>query len=119
MIVALSIFMAVFAIGYAGSMAISTQRPSTPATVRVLDAPALEKKLATLEQRLRDAQKSIDEVLAKLATSNSEVDRARLDVLFRLESGLAADIARARGALQSVASARVDGAWQSHGKPSR
>ena len=101
-----AIAMGVFAIGQAGSAAIGTRRPEpTPRVERVLDAKALLKKLETLDTRLHEAQTSIDEVLAKLATvDDSQVDitRTRLNVLFRLESGLVADIARTKQQLAAV-----------------
>lgn len=107
MLVAFSIATVLFAITYAGSMAVSTSRPkATPAVVRPLDAKALVKKLETLDARLREAQTSIDEVLVKLANTREESERdatrVRLDVLYRLERGLTADIARTRDELARV-----------------
>ena len=124
LVVAFSIFIVVFAIGYAASSAISARPARAPAPApRPLDAPALANKLVTLEERLRDAQQSIDDVLAQLADADEpslrDATRVRLDVLYRLERGLTADIARTRDALQSLTTARVDAAWQSHGNTNR
>jgi hypothetical protein len=116
LLVGFSIFTFIFAIGYAGSAAFAPKKePATPVAPRPLDAKGLTKKLATLDQRLRETQASIDEVMGKLATvqqeSERDATRIRLDVLFRLESGLAADIARTRTeltALQSAPAPRVE-----------
>jgi hypothetical protein len=98
-----SIATLVFAVTFAGSSAITAQKPEpTPVVQRPLDAKALLKKIETLEVRLTEAQTSIDLVLAKLPnTEDSERDatRVRLDVLYRLESGLQADIAHTRDQL--------------------
>lgn len=80
-------------------------KPRT-AVVAPADAPTLLKKLDTLDDRLRDAQTSIDIVLGKLsnASADSERDatRIRLAVLYRLEEGLAHDIAKTRGQLAAL-----------------
>jgi len=107
MLVAFSIATVVFAISYAGSAAVTANHEQpTPVVERPLDARALLKKLETLDARLRDAQTSIDEVLVKLsnAREDSERDatRVRLDVLYRLERGLTADIERTRDQLARV-----------------
>ena len=107
MLVAFSIATLLFALTYAGSSAV-TANPKDHAVevVRPLDAKALLKKLETLDTRLRDAQARIDEVLVNLsnAREDSERDatRVRLDVLYRLETGLSADIARTRDELARV-----------------
>lgn len=91
-----------------GSAMISS-RPDAPApvVVREADAPTLLKRLDTLDTRLRDAQARIDVVLANLANAREETERdatrVRLDVLYRLEDGLAHDIAKARGELAALA----------------
>jgi hypothetical protein len=123
-VVTFSIFIVVFAVAYAGSAAVTARpTPAIAAPVRPLDAAQLTQKLAKLDDRLREAQRSIDEVLAALANANEpslrDATRVRLDVLYRLERGLTADITRTREALQSLAAARVDGAWQSHGRTNR
>ncbi len=106
-IVALSITTVLFAIAYATSAAIGTHhdRPA-PVAARPLDAAQLTKRLETLDARLHEAQKSIDEVLVKLPNtredSERDATRVRLDVLFRLEAGLTADIARTREELARV-----------------
>jgi len=104
--VAFSIATIVFALGFAASAVFGGEPPKpTPVVKRELDAKALLKKLETLDTRLHEAQTSIDEVLAKLATvDDSQVDitRTRLNVLFRLESGLVADIARTKQQLAAV-----------------
>ena len=87
----------------------SKHNQPTPVVVeRPLDAKALLKKLETLDSRLREAQASIDLVVAKLANVREakevEATRVRLDVLYRLESGLTADIARTRDELARVGS---------------
>ena len=105
--VVFSITIVLFAIAYATSAAISVGHHERPVAVaRPLDAKALSKKLVTLDQRLKDTQASIDEVLTKLASvqqeSERDATRIRLDVLFRLENGLAADIARTRTQLAAA-----------------
>lgn len=107
MLVAFSIATVAFAISYAGSMAVTTSKPPpAPVVARPLDAPALVKKLDKLDLRLREAQQRIDEVLLELANtredSQRDATRVRLDVLYRLEDGLTADIAHAREALARV-----------------
>ncbi|MDQ3336020.1 MAG: hypothetical protein M4D80_12695 [Myxococcota bacterium] len=107
LLVAFSIATVVFALSYAGSAAISVKKePAAAAIARPLDAKALLKKLEMLDTRLREAQASIDQVMVKLASvreeSERDATRVRLDVLYRLESGLAADIERTRGALARV-----------------
>ena len=124
LVVAFSILIVVLAIAYAGSAAVGSRRPASAVVAeRVLDAPALAKKLAKLDERLREAQASIDDVLVRLASvteaSERDATRVRLDVLLRLERGLLADIARTREALQSATTARVDRPWQSHGNTNR
>jgi hypothetical protein len=109
MLVAFSIATVIFAISFAGSAAIGSQHPAAPpAIVRPLDAKALLKKLETLDARLREAQASIDQVMLKLANtredSERDATRVRLDVLYRLESGLTADIERTRNELARVSS---------------
>lgn len=104
MLVAFSIITVIFAIGHAGSAAIgTTPEAPTPAIVRPLDASALAKKLETLDTRLREAQLSIDGVLVTLSNAQEDslrdATRVRLDVLYRLERGLVADIARTRDEL--------------------
>lgn len=123
-VVAFSIAIVMFAIGYAGSAAVGTQRrAATPEITRPLDPRSLAKKLETLDARLREAQTRIDEVLLTLANtaddSQRDATRVRLDVLYRLESGLVADIARARDELQSLAAGRVDSAWRLHDSKNR
>jgi len=106
MFIAFSILTITFALGYAGSAAVGTQHEA-PAVVapRPLDARQLVKKLDKLEHRLAAAQHSIDDVLGALvnATEDSQRDasRVRLDVLYRLETGLTTDIARVRTQLSS------------------
>ena len=118
LVVAFSIFIVVFAIGYAGSAAVTAKRPArTPAIALPLAPDVLVKKIEKLEVRLAEAQTSIDEVLKKLASVNADSERdatrVRLDVLYRLETGLVSDIARTRDELQSRQIGRVDPAWQS------
>ena len=130
-IVCFSIFIVVFAIGYAVS-AVATKKPRTQAVIvppkpiaeqsmHELNAPL--EKLEKLEQRLVDAQKSIDSVMLELASatidSQRDAARVRLEVLYRLEAGLTADIAELRGELQSSHVARVDRIWQLLDKQSR
>jgi len=108
MLVALSIATLVLAVSYAGSAAISTSTTSRAvAAAPVLDASHLAKRLTALDTRLRGAQASIDEVLVKLANTRDDSERdaarVRLDVLFRLENGLTADIARTRDQLARIA----------------
>jgi hypothetical protein len=81
-----------------------TPRPPKPAAiVRPPDAPALLKRLDTLDGRMHEAQTSIDQVLSKLSNAHEEaerdVTRVRLGVLYRLEEGLAHDIAKTRDQL--------------------
>lgn len=107
MLVAFSIATLIFAVTFAGSAAVTaTKKPVAAVVIKPLDAKALVKKLETLDARLVGAQASIDEVLLKLANtredSERDATRVRLDVLFRLESGLTADIARTRGELARV-----------------
>ena len=95
----------VFALGYAGRAAIGAQAKA-PMLARPLDARALVKKLDTLDARLAEAQARIDEVVVELGTvgeAERDATRVRLDVLYRLERGLTADIARTRGELAAVA----------------
>ena len=98
----------VFMFAHVGSAAIGAAQKPVPevAVVRPLDAKALLKKLEVLDARLHEAQASIDQVVVKLATvpedSERDATRVRLDVLYRLESGLVADIERTRGELASV-----------------
>ena len=106
-LVAFSILALVFALAFTGmSMVSSNPKPHAPEVIRPLDAKALLKKLETLDTRLREAQASIDQVLVKLASSHEDSERdatrVRLDVLYRLESGLTADIARTRDELARV-----------------
>ena len=107
MLVAFSIATVVFAISYAGSEAVTANhRQPTPVVERPLDARALLKKLETLDERLRDAQTSIDQVLVKLSNTHEDSERdatrVRLDVLYRLERGLTTDIERTRDQLARV-----------------
>ncbi len=106
-LVAFSIASLIFAVTYAGSAAVgANKKPSAPVVMRPLDAKSLVKKLETLDVRLTEAQASIDEVLLKLSNtredSERDATRVRLDVLFRLESGLTADIERTRVELARV-----------------
>jgi hypothetical protein len=107
LITAFSIVAVVFALTHV-FFAVGGSKHNQPAPVvvnveRAPDAKALLKQLETLDARLHEAQASIDKVLAKLSTvhdaSEVEATRVRLDVLYRLESGLTADIARTREAL--------------------
>ena len=109
-ITAFSIVAIVFALSHV-FIAIGGSKHNQPEPVvvkveRPLDAKALLKQLETLDARLHEAQASIDQVLGKLSTvqdaSEVEATRVRLDVLYRLESGLTADIARTRDALARV-----------------
>jgi len=108
MLIGFSIVTLLFALTYAFSSAVTVNlNERTPeVVVRPLDAKALLKKLETLDTRLRDAQMRIDEVLVNLsnAREDSERDatRVRLDVLYRLETGLTADIAHTRDELARV-----------------
>lgn len=87
----------VFAISYAGSAAFGTQKPEPVVVVQQPPtAKQLLDKIEKLEARLTEAQASIDAVLAKLANANDDATRTRLDVLYRLERGLQADIAHTR-----------------------
>jgi predicted transcriptional regulator len=104
LLVAFSIASLLFALTFAGTSAINaSSEEAAPEVVRPLDAKAL---LKTLDTRLREAQTRIDEVLRNLsnAREDSERDatRVRLDVLYRLETGLTADIARTREQLARV-----------------
>jgi hypothetical protein len=103
MFVGFAIATLVFAVSYAGSAAFGTQRPEAPPVVqKAPTAKQLLEKIEKLETRLTEAQTSIDSVLAKLATANDDATRTRLDVLFRLERGLQADIAHTREQLASL-----------------
>ena len=109
LITAFSIVAVVFALTHVFFAVGGSKHNQPPAPIiapRPPDAKALLKKLEELDGRLHEAQKSIDEVLAKLATvrEGSELDatRVRLDTLYRLESGLTADIARTRDALATA-----------------
>jgi uncharacterized protein YlxW (UPF0749 family) len=114
-LVVFSILAVVFALSNAGMAAMSTtKQPEPAAIVRPLDARALLKKLETLDARLREAQASIDQVMVKLANVHEESERdatrVRLDVLYRLERGLAADIERTRGELARVSGSVIGAA---------
>ena len=107
-ITAFSIVAIVFALTHM-FFAIGTSKHNQPPVVieqRPPDAKALLKRLEDLDGRLREAQASIDSVLAKLANvreaSEVEATRVRLEVLYRLETGLTTDIARTREALAAV-----------------
>jgi hypothetical protein len=101
MILALPIAMLVFALSYGGGPEKAPRARGEFA--QPLDARALLKKLDTLDVRLQEAQASIDQAVVKLANVREDYDRdatrLRLDVLYRLESGLIADIERTRSEL--------------------
>jgi hypothetical protein len=123
-VIGFSISIVLCAVGYAARVA-GDEPPdvSTPAVAQPSDPKALAKKLVTLDARLQDAQTRIDELVIKLANTSDDsvrdATRVRLDVLYRLERGLVADIARTRSTMQSLAGARVMGAWQSHDSKNR
>ncbi len=76
------------------------------AAAPVVDEVVAHKKLTTLERRLDHVSRQANTALSSLvdAPDDSTRDRlrSRLEFLFRLEAGLEADIARARGLLASA-----------------
>lgn len=122
-VIGISISILLCAVGYAASVAGDAPAASAPAAAPPLDPKSLGKKLDTLDTRLHDAQARIDKLVVELANTSEDAvrdtTRLRLDVLYRLEAGLVADIARTRQAMQSPAGSRVDGAWQSRDNKNR
>jgi hypothetical protein len=112
MVVGFSILILVFTIAQVGTAVVSTANKPAPEVVapRKLDAKGLVKKLETLDERLREAQASIDQVLVKLSNVTDETlreaTRVRLTVLYRLEDGLNVDIERTRDELARVGGSR-------------
>lgn len=94
------------AIGHAGDAAVNTTPPPAHAeVVRASTPQSLRKKLDGLEHRLAAARTDIDALVKQLGEVDDarvHATRTRLALLYRLESGLVADIDRTKHALAAV-----------------
>ncbi len=109
LVIVFSIITVLSAIGYAGSAALGNELQQVEVADGVAPPPptaqALAARLDTLAHRLADARNDIDVLVGKLATIDArqvEATRLRLAVLYRLETGLEADLERTRRLLHAT-----------------
>ncbi|MBA3394111.1 MAG: hypothetical protein H0T89_15800 [Deltaproteobacteria bacterium] len=111
LVIVFSIVTVLSTIGYAGSAALGNELHEVEAEVVASSSPtpptppALAARLDILARRLTDARTDIDALVGKLATIDArqvEATRLRLALLYRLETGLEADLERTRRMLHAT-----------------